>query len=300
MTTDPHSTTEHPAGDSGDWLLGVRTPKGALPPNAMRRYLAACLATAALGMACATFLIGPRILAVAGVCAGVALLVEVVFAKVRRKPLNGGGLVYGLVLALLLPSEVPLALAALAAGFASLFGKEVFGGTGSQIFAPALVGKAALIFSYPARVKGPGFSSLASGAEPHLMLALALIALLAIVLMGWARPANLRILGAALVAAVCVANPLQRMGVLPAAGIIELFLGNSFLLSICLVACDPATSPRDDNAKWLYGLLMGSLATLMAGFSNYEEAAMSAILVANIFSPTLDLLARPRKPEAAA
>jgi len=300
MTAEPHPTPDHVPGDPGDWLLGVRTPRGDLPPNTMRRYLAACLATAALGMAAASFLIGPRILAVVAVCAGTALVVELIFARVRRKPLNGGGLVYGMVLALLLPSDVPLAMAAFGAGFACLFGKEVFGGTGSQIFAPVLVGKAALVFSYPARIKGPGFSSPAAEADPRLLLALALVCLLAVVLMGWARPANLRVLGAALVAAVCVAIPLHQTGLLPAAGIVELLLANSFLLSICLVACDPATTPRDDEAKWLYGLLLGSLATLMACFSNYAEAAMSAILVANLFAPTLDLLAKPREREATA
>lgn len=299
MTAELYPTPDRVSGDPGDWLLGVRTPRSDLPPNAMRRYLAACLATAALGLACTSFLIGPRILAVAAACAGTALLVELVFARVRRKPLNGGGLVYGLVLALLLPSDIPLEMAALGAAIACLFGKEVFGGTGSQIFAPVLVGKAALVFGYPVRIKGAGFSSLAADADPHLMLALALISLVAVILMGLARPANLRVLGAALVAAVCVAIPLHQMELLRTAGIVELFLANSFLLSICLIACDPGTTPRDDEAKWLYGLLLGSLATLMACYSTYAEAAMSAILVANLFAPTLDLLAKPRRREVA-
>jgi Na+-transporting NADH:ubiquinone oxidoreductase subunit B len=300
MTAEHYPIPDHVSGDPGDWLLGVRTPRSDLPPNAMRHYLAACLATAALGIASTSYLHGARILAVAGICAAAALLVEVAFAKVRRKPLNGGGLIYGLVLAILLPSDVPLEMAALGAGIACLFGKEVFGGTGNQIFAPVLVGKAALVFGYPGRITGAGFASLPADAAPREMVALAAVCLIAVVLMGLARPANLRVLGAALVAAVCVAIPLNQMEMLRTAGIVELLLANSFLLSICLVACDPATTPRDDEAKWLYGLLLGSLATLMACFSNYEEAAMSAILVANLFAPTLDLLAKPRKQEAVA
>jgi Na+-translocating ferredoxin:NAD+ oxidoreductase RnfD subunit len=266
----------------------------------MRRYLIAALISSVAGIAAAAVLVSPRVLTVAAVCALTALVVEVLFAQVRRKPANGGALVYGLVLALLLPANVHLEMAAFGAAMAALFGKEVFGGTGSHIFAPALVGKGAMIFSYPAIIKGPGFSSVIDIPDPRLWLALTLVALLAVGLMAWARPGNLRILAAALLAATCLAIPMQTFGKLPFEGIIEMFLANSMLLSICLVACDPAISPRNDEAKWLYGLMIGALTVLMACFSTYSEAAMSAILVANLFVPTIDLLAAPKGKEVAA
>jgi len=46
--------------------------------------------------------------------------------------------------------------------------------------------------------------------------------------------------------------------------------------------------------------MIGGLAVLMACFSNYTEATMSAVLVANLFAPTMDLLAAPRRKEVAA
>ena len=181
---------------------------------------------------------------------------------------------------------------------AALFGKEVFGGTGSHIFAPSLVGKGILVFSYKT-ITGLGFTSVVSRPDAHLWLALGLVCLFGTLLMAWARPANLRILSAALLASVCVAVPLQHFGVLPFESVIEMFLANSYLFSICVVACDPAISPRDDEAKWLYGLMIGALAVLMACYSLYAEAAMSAILVANLFVPTLDLLSQPRANQEA-
>lgn len=300
MTVEPTQPIEHVPDGLADWILGTRVPRGGLPPNAMRRYLAASLVVALAGIAASSALLGPRILIVAAVCAASALAVEILFAKVRHRPLNGGGVVYGLVLALLLPANVPFEMAALGAALAVLFGKEVFGGTGNQIFAPALVGKAALYFGYPTYIIGSGFSSVATTPDPRLWLALALVSLLAVALTGWARPANLRIIVAALVAAVCVAISMQNFGKLPADGIIEFLLGDSCLLIICLVACDPGIAPRDDEAKWLYGLMIGGLAVLMACFSNYTEATMSAVLVANLFAPTMDLLAAHRGKEVAA
>jgi Na+-transporting NADH:ubiquinone oxidoreductase subunit B len=291
MTAEsPQATQPVPVGPT-DWLLGMRKPGSGLPPNAMRRYLLAALAVLVVGIAAAALLLDTRILAVAVVCGATALVTEIVFCRMRGKPLNGGGLVYGLMLALLLPVSVPLEMAAFGAFMATLFGKEVFGGTGCQIFAPALIGKGAMVFSYPAIIKGVGFSSVVSLPNPHLWAALAVVSVLAILLMAWVQPANLRIIVAALLAATCVAFPMQTFGKLPFESIVEMFLANSTLLTICLVACDSAISPRHDEAKWLYGLMIGTLTVLMACFSPYAEAAMSAVLVANLFAPTLDILA---------
>jgi Na+-translocating ferredoxin:NAD+ oxidoreductase RnfD subunit len=93
---------------------------------------------------------------------------------------------------------------------------------------------------------------------------------------------------------------MQTFGKLPFESIIEIFLANSTVLTICLVACDPAISPRHDEAKWLYGLMIGALTVLMACFTPYAEAAMSAVLVANLFAPTLDILAEVGRKEAQA
>ena len=298
MTAEPHPPIEHSPGGLGDWLLGLRAPSGQLPPNAMRRYLVAAMLASLAGIVAASLTIGPRIAVVAAVCGAAALIVEILFSQIRHKPLNGGGLVYGFLLALLLPADIPLEMAAIGGAVAALFGKEVFGGTGSHIFAPSLVGKGILVFSYKT-ITGLGFTSVVSRPDAHLWLALGLVCLFGTLLMAWARPANLRILSAALLASVCVAVPMQHFGVLPFESVIEMFLANSYLFSICVVACDPAISPRDDEAKWLYGLMIGALAVLMACYSLYAEAAMSAILVANLFVPTLDLLAQPRANQEA-
>ena len=81
---------------------------------------------------------------------------EVVFGVVRKHEINEGFLVTGFLLPLIVPPTIPLWQVAVATTFGVVIGKEVFGGTGMNIFNPALVARAFLFFSYPAAMSGDG------------------------------------------------------------------------------------------------------------------------------------------------
>ncbi len=81
-------------------------------------------------------------------------IVEVIFAQVNHEEVSEGYLVTGLLIPMVIPVETPLWMVALAAIFATLFGKEVFGGTGYNIFNPALLARAFLFFAYPKWMSG--------------------------------------------------------------------------------------------------------------------------------------------------
>jgi Na+-transporting NADH:ubiquinone oxidoreductase subunit B len=81
---------------------------------------------------------------------------EIVFAVVRRHEVNEGFLVSGFLIACIVPASVPLWQVAVAVSFAVVIGKEIFGGTGMNIFNPALVARAFLFFAYPASLSGDG------------------------------------------------------------------------------------------------------------------------------------------------
>jgi Na+-transporting NADH:ubiquinone oxidoreductase subunit B len=85
---------------------------------------------------------------------GVGLGIEAVFAVVRKQPISEGYLVTGLLIALVVPITIPLWQLATGVAFAVVFAKEVFGGTGKNIFNPALVCRAFLFFAYPAQMSG--------------------------------------------------------------------------------------------------------------------------------------------------
>ncbi len=79
----------------------------------------------------------------------VGLGIEFIAAQIRGHEINEGFLVTGLLIPLIMPIDIPLWMLALATAFAVILGKEVFGGTGMNIFNPALLARAFLFFSYP-------------------------------------------------------------------------------------------------------------------------------------------------------
>ena len=79
--------------------------------------------------------------------------IEVLFAVIRRHEVNEGFLVTGMLFPLILPPTIPLWQVALGITFGVIIGKEIFGGTGMNIFNPALTARA-FLFAYPAQISG--------------------------------------------------------------------------------------------------------------------------------------------------
>ena len=84
----------------------------------------------------------------------VGLGIEFADAQIKGEEVNEGYLVTGFLIPLIVPVDVPLWMLALAVAFAVIFGKCVFGGTGMNIWNPALLARAFLFFSYPSKMSG--------------------------------------------------------------------------------------------------------------------------------------------------
>lgn len=84
----------------------------------------------------------------------VGLAIEFTSAQLRGHEVNEGYLVSGMLIPLIVPVDVPLWMLAIAVAFAVIIGKEVFGGTGMNIWNPALLARAFLFFSYPSKMSG--------------------------------------------------------------------------------------------------------------------------------------------------
>ena len=76
-------------------------------------------------------------------------IVEVTFALIRKKEIEEGFLVTGLIFPLILPPTTPLWVVAVGIATGTFFGKEVFGGTGRNTFNPALVGRLFITVAFP-------------------------------------------------------------------------------------------------------------------------------------------------------
>lgn len=95
-----------------------------------------------------------RMLPILVVSYGVGLGIEMLFSVIRNEEVSEGYLVSGMLIALIVPASVPLWQLAIGVAFAVVLGKEVFGGTGMNIFNPAMMCRAFLFFAFPAQMSG--------------------------------------------------------------------------------------------------------------------------------------------------
>ena len=98
-----------------------------------------------------------------------AVIGEALVLKLRCRPLNsladGTAVLTGALLGLCLPPLLPFWMVAIGAGFAVVFGKHLYGGSGNNVFNPAMVGFAMLIISFPLAMSNwPAPGSTNSGA----------------------------------------------------------------------------------------------------------------------------------------
>ncbi len=263
------------------------------------------------------------IILVSYICGG---LVEVAFAVVRKKQIHEGFLVTGLIFPLILPPTVPLWIVAVGVMFGVMFGKEVFGGTGRNIFNPAITGRVFLSVAFPEIMsvswQGPfrgGWGGFLHYQNIDALVSATPLALfknqgiaaswkellfgqsagcigetfrIALIIGGlfliFTKVVDWRIPLAYL--ASVIAFPLLANHAFHANFAPPLFqiLSGGFLLGAFFMATDPVTGPFTKPGRWIAGVLLGILTVLIRGISGYVEGVMFSILLVNVFSPLID------------
>jgi len=118
-------------------------------PLDIKRYMTIVIVALLPSICASVYFFGPRVLLMILVSYAVGGLVEVAFACVRKTEIHEGFFVTGIIFPLILPPATPLWVVAVGIFFGVFFGKEVFGGTGHNIFNPALVGRLFVTISFP-------------------------------------------------------------------------------------------------------------------------------------------------------
>ncbi|MBL8749677.1 MAG: NADH:ubiquinone reductase (Na(+)-transporting) subunit B [Planctomycetes bacterium] len=95
-----------------------------------------------------------RMLPILIVSYGVGLGIEMLFSVIRNEEVSEGYLVSGMLIALIVPASIPLWQLAIGVAFAVVLGKEVFGGTGMNVFNPAMLVRAFLFFAFAGQMSG--------------------------------------------------------------------------------------------------------------------------------------------------
>ena len=256
----------------------------------------------------------------------VGLGIEFVSAQIQGHEVNEGYLVSGMLIPLIVPVDVPLWMLAIAVAFAVIIGKEVFGGTGMNIWNPALLTRAFLFFSYPSKMSGdavwvggleknaaqvvdgftgatplaaPSIDGLNSagyslcdmiiGTIPGSVGETSVIAiLLGAILLIWTGVASWKIMFSSVVGGLAIGYLGYAVGATDLPGYYQLVMGG-FLFGTVFMATDPVTSAQTECGKWIYGFLIGALAvTVRIWNPGYPEGMMLAILLMNTFAPLID------------
>jgi Na+-transporting NADH:ubiquinone oxidoreductase subunit B len=252
----------------------------------------------------------------------VGLSIEFAFAQKRGHEINEGFLVSGLLIPMIMPVGVPLWVIALSTAFAVIIGKEVFGGTGMNVFNPALVARAFVFFAFTPQMSGEkvwfsdwkmmGATDATTGATALEQLATkgemqwsAMDAFLGFIPGSFGETSTLCILlGGALLLYTGVASWRTMLSVFvgglamgylfQAVGLTEFpayyhLLVGGFAFGAVFMATDPVTSAQTNTGKYIVGFLTGALAVMVRVVNPaYPEGMMLAILFMNALAPTID------------
>jgi len=252
----------------------------------------------------------------------VGLSIEFGFAVYRGHEVNEGYLVTGLLIPMIMPVDIPLWMVAISTAFAVLIAKEAFGGTGMNILNPALTARAFAFFAYPTYMSGNKvwvseasnveaisgetiLGTLAAGGDVKysmfemfqgaipgsiaetstLWVAVGALILIVTGIGSW-RIITGGILGAAVMGLLF--NLWGANALMSFSWMNHLIVGG-FAFGIVFMATDPVSGAQTNKGKWIYGFLVGILCIMIRVFNPaYPEGVMLAILLMNVFAPTID------------
>ena len=252
----------------------------------------------------------------------VGLSIEFAFAVYRGHEVNEGYLVTGLLIPMIMPVDIPLWMVAVSVAFAVLIAKEAFGGTGMNILNPALTARAFAFFAYPTYMSGnkvwvseassmDGVSGetilgtlaangninysmfeMFQGSIPGsiaetstLWIIVGAIILITTGIGSWRIMVG-SVLGAAFMGFLF--NLWGANALMSFSWMNHLVVGG-FAFGVVFMATDPVSAAQTAKGKWIYGVLVGIFCIMIRVFNPaYPEGVMLAILLMNVFAPTID------------
>lgn len=269
---------------------------------------------------------GPRALAVIGVTVASTVLTEALYGFCRKKTTitDLSAVVTGLLLALNLPVNLPLWMAALGGVFAILVAKLLFGGLGQNFMNPALAGRCFLLISFPKQMTdfaaaGGSFGGITwdayTGATPLAALKAgesvnvmdmivgrvggtigetSMIAIVAgaciLLLLGII---DLRVPGSYLISFVLFVGIFGGRGFEPAYLSAQL-AGGGLMLGAFFMATDYVTRPITVKGQYVFGIFLGIMTGIFRIFGPGAEGVSYAIILGNLLVPLIEKVTRPR------
>tara|TARA_B100000963_G_scaffold357405_1_gene379536 strand:- start:277 stop:1434 length:1158 start_codon:yes stop_codon:yes gene_type:complete len=263
-----------------------------------------------------------KILPMIAVSYAVGLFIEFIFAIYRGHEVNEGYLVTGLLIPMIMPVDIPLWMVAVSVAFAVLIAKEAFGGTGMNILNPALTARAFAFFAYPTYMSGNKvwvseasgldgisgetilgylaagsnidytFTEMFNGSIPGSIAETSTLwIIVGAIILVFTGVASWRIIVGGILGASLVGILFNLWGINPLMQFnwINHLVVGGFAFGIVFMATDPVSASQTQTGKWIYGFLVGVFCILIRVFNPaYPEGVMLAILLMNVFAPTID------------
>ncbi|MCI6160175.1 MAG: NADH:ubiquinone reductase (Na(+)-transporting) subunit B [Prevotellaceae bacterium] len=256
----------------------------------------------------------------------IGLGIEFAWAQWKGEEIQEGYLVSGMIIPLIVPVNCPLWMLVLAIAFSVIFCKEIFGGTGMNIFNVAVAARMFLFLSYPSQMTGDkvwvateqilglgntlpdGFtaatplSQIGQGTMPDTNIMDMVIGLIpgsigetsviaiaiGAVLLLWTKIASWRTMASVFAGGIVMALLFSALDMTPIAWHEHIFLGG-FCFGAVFMATDPVTSARTESGKYFYGFFIGAMAVIVRVMNpGYPEGMMLAIFFGNMFAPLID------------
>ena len=256
----------------------------------------------------------------------VGLGIEFIWAQWKGEEIQEGYLVSGILIPLIVPIGCPLWMLALACAFSVIFCKEIFGGTGMNLFNPAIAARMFLFFAYPSKMTGDqvwvaqdsifglgntlpdGFTAatplgqVAQGITPDTCIcdmifgfipgsigetSVIAIAIGAFILL-WTGIASWRTMLSVFVGGGLMAILFEQTGATNMVWWHHFVLGG-FAFGAVFMATDPVTSCRTTTGQFIYGFIIGAMAVIIrVKNAGYPEGMMLAIFFGNMIAPMID------------
>lgn len=260
-------------------------------------------------------------------CVLFEFLIQRYLMKGSNTIFDGSAALTGLLLALNLPSNLPIWMIVVGSLVAIGIGKMSFGGLGNNPFNPALVGRVFLLISFPvemttwprpvpfsttyldaetaatplAMMKGHfgempqtldlflGNMGGSLGEVSAVALLIGLVYLLLKKIISWHIPVSILATVFVFAGILHWANPEAY-----ASPVVHLFTGG-LMLGAVFMATDYVTSPMNTRGMLVYGVGIGIITVLIRAFGAYPEGVSFAILIMNAFTPLINVYIKPKR-----
>ena len=292
----------------------------------LKRYMSVVMMAAGPTVLASIYLFGWRSLALVIFCYIFGIMIEMGFAAAKGEEVTEGMFVTCILYPMILPPTIPFWMAGVGLAVGLILGKEIFGGTGKNIFNPAIVGRLFIAVTFPVHMASNwltpfegfpgGFAHWSKSMDavtsatpmidfkngtPSCIIDMfigntagslgetsAILIIIGGIFLLYTRVANWRLTISTIVSAMAMAAAMYYFNPDTYASPLYHLAGGGLLFGAFFMVTDPVSSPFTSSGKWVYGALIGVITIVIRNLSGYPEGMMFAIMLMNMFAPVID------------